>query len=238
MNRLSITTPQTGLIFQITIRNTGTNPLMVGYSNNDYNNYYAPNPNSIGSLSIYVQLQSSTNTENPLQTNSISFGVISNYGETETGNELYLPPNTTEIFYIEFAQSSNSLPIGSYTAYVLCYVNSAPTYGNDGMLTGGTPIDDSPFTFQIESPQVLQQKIAQNPMPQGSNLTFASIVLIILISAFLGVVLSLVLIYVIIPRTKFKEKFADKTKKKYQLSELATAITIVLTIIQIILALK
>ena len=65
---------------------------MVGYSNY---NYYNSNPNNVGSLSIYVQLQSS-NTENPLQTNSFSFGVTSNFGETETGNELYVPPNTSE----------------------------------------------------------------------------------------------------------------------------------------------
>jgi hypothetical protein len=157
---------------------------MVGYSSY---NYYNSNPNSVSSLSIYVQLQSS-NTQNPLQTNSISFG--------GTSNELYVPPNTSESFYIEFDQNGNSLPIGSYTATVFYYLNSAPTYGNDGILTGGTPIGLSPFNFKIETPKVLSQEIAQNP--PNANITIVDFV----VTVFIAVILSVAITFVIATKTR------------------------------------
>ena len=80
--------------------------------------------------------------------------------------------------YIEFDQNGNSLPIGSYTATVLYYLNSSPTYENGGVLTGGTAIGLSPFTFKIETPQVLSQEIAQNP--QSVSLMFVLVLVVIL----------------------------------------------------------
>lgn len=227
MKRLDMITPATGLVFKVTIYNNDTAPLLIGYSS--WNTYYS-NVYSETSLTIIVQVEGADNQYLTQPTQTITFG---------SSNELYLPANTGESFFVEFDQYGNSLSIGTYTAKVLYYLNSSPTYGYNDVLTGGTPIGQYPFTFQVESAQTLQNAISQNPNPsQGSNLTLVTVTLMILISVVLAVILSIFFIYFVIPRTRFKEKFADKTKKKYQLSELTGVIAVVLTIIQIIIALK
>lgn len=230
MNRLSMTTPETGLVFNITIYNYEDIPLLIGYS--DWNSYY-PNSNSESSLTILIQLSSSNNLNLEQPSKTISFS---------GSNELYLPPNTGESFFVEFDQNGNSFSIGSYTAEISYNLNSVVSYGYNGEPTGNTPIGQYPFNFQIETQQTLDNAIAQNPSPQTSHspsLTLVSIVLIIAISAVLDAIICLGIIYFVVPRTRFKEKFVGDPKKKYQvisgvtgfIASIATIITLVLLFI-------
>lgn len=229
MNRISMMTPATGLVFKVTIYNNDTAPLLIGYSS--WNSYYT-NSYSETSLTIIIQVQSPDNQYLTQGTQTISFSY---------NNELYLPPNTSESFFVEFDNYGNNVPIGSYTAKVSYYLNTAPNYGINGVLIGATPIGQYPFNFQVESQKTLDNAIAQNPNPQvshGSNLTATSVILIVAVSVIVAVVLSVGLTYIIFTRTRFKEKFGDETKKRqYQFfGSLATVLSLIFSFIAIYIA--
>ena len=117
-------------------------------------------------------------------------------------------------------------PIGTYTAEVLCYLNTAPTYENGGILTGGTPIGDSPFAFQIESPQVLQQKIAQNPRGITANELAITIIIAIILSA--------IITYVVATKVKLFKSLKNSGTLIALLSLVFTVIGVLLQYLQLL----
>lgn len=211
MKRLSITTPETDLVFKITISNEGTQPLMVGYTS--WGNYYdSQNPENIKSLTIVVQLQR-TDKQTSISPKTITFS---------SDNELYLPAKTSKELFVEFDQYGASLDIGSYTAKVSYYLNSNVNYGYNGELTGDTPIGQYPFEFKIQNSEVLQQSIAENP--QGVN--FTAILEIVGIIVILAAIISSGLTYFVISKTNFLNK---RNKKVQFFGSTATILGLVFT---------
>lgn len=129
MNRLGITTPERGLVLEIIIWNNSTQPLLSPYYSNN--------------LWILIQV-SSTDTQTPF-----------NFRREIAINNLYLPPNESDVRFVNVDNVGGNLQIGSYTATL--------TWGWGQYSTGqGTPIEQYPFHFTVMTEQEFQQKIQQN----------------------------------------------------------------------------
>ncbi|MGD0496079.1 MAG: hypothetical protein ABSB28_08560 [Candidatus Bathyarchaeia archaeon] len=196
MKRFSMTTQDVGLTFEITV----------------YNNSTKPFDSASVSLYIYINVVNNVMVNNAPQSISI-YNKIFTFDST---NELYLPPSESSVFFVKVKRSFSDTPldIGSYTAD-LSYSNYQISYGGQG-----TPMGQYPFNFQVETPQVLQQKIDQNPQP--TSLGF--LVLVFSIIVVLAIVLSVVITLLIATKTKF----LNKTKRKVEFfGSLATILTVV-----------
>jgi len=111
MNRLGITTPERGLVLEITIWNNSTESLPTYYS--PYSNNY----------NLQITIEIASNDVQP------PFNLIE---QINIGN-LYLPPNGSDIRFLKITDGAGvNLTIGSYSATL--------TYG-DGMKIEPYPFD-------------------------------------------------------------------------------------------------
>ena len=133
MKEAGMTTPQIGLTFKIIIYNNSTEPLDFG------------NPNLLNTLYIVISVRNDENPQSSYFFKQLTF---------DYNNELYLPPNQSDIRYVKVDHYGN-LAIGSYTATLAYSIGNAP-YANDG-----TPIEPYPFNFRVASNDQLQQTIQQ-----------------------------------------------------------------------------
>jgi uncharacterized protein YbcV (DUF1398 family) len=225
MKRLSITTSETDLIFNVTISNNGSKPLAIGYSGW---NEYLHDTNNLGSLIIIIEITSPTGTYLSRSSQTIAFS---------SSNQLYLPLNTSLSVFVAFATTQNSLPIGSYSAKVSFYVNQQLNYGFNGVLIGNTPVGRFPFNFDVQTVKTLEDTIALNPAPQvirGTYFTYESIIIAVLISVIIAVILSVV-ITLIITKSVFKKKFENQKIKKIELfGILTTILSLIISMLQLL----
>jgi len=122
MKHVSMTTPDRGLIFAITIYNNGSEPFDI--SQGFYSN----------SLYIFITIKNDDNPQLTVFSKTVAF-------DSNNGG-LYLPPHESEVRYVKVADSmGNNLPIGSYSAK-LSYSNNQFSYGSQA-----TPIGTYPFNL-------------------------------------------------------------------------------------------
>jgi hypothetical protein len=184
MKRVSMTTPDIGLTFKITL----------------YDNTTKPYDSALTALYIYINIFNNIVSNGLTQSNP----VMSKTFTFDSTNELYLPAGESSSFFVAVGNinlGNSQLAIGSYTAD-LSYSNSPLVYGAQG-----TPMGQYPFNFQVETAQVLKQEIAQNPSPTSLNVLVLAFAVMIIIA----VVVSVVTTYVIVAKTKWLSKRRQKS---------------------------
>jgi hypothetical protein len=125
--KVSMTTPDVGLTFEITM----------------YNNSTQSYDSSIVPLYIYISVVSVPSNKN----------VFSKYITYDSTYKLQLPPNASSSFFVKVEESvGNPLQIGSYSAQLSCSNSNSLLYGSQG-----TPIGKYPFNFEVENQDVIDQ---------------------------------------------------------------------------------
>lgn len=207
MKHVAMTTPDKGLVFEITLYNNSTKSFDIsqGFSN---------------SLYIFIILKNNDNPQLTTFSKTLTFD-LNNGG-------LYLPPYESEVRYVKVADSmGNNLPIGSYTAE-LSYSNNQFYYGSQG-----TPIGTYPFNFKVETPEILQKTIEQNPLPTNQILVIVILIALIAIVVIVGIALIVL---------KFSKKQGGKVSRKQKdalkyIEVVSAIITLVLGILSFYLQL-
>ena len=138
------TTPEIGFKVQINIKNTGNQPIMVGYSN------YYQNTAMLDTLTISIEL---TSVDTPRSYHDFK-NIVYNYQ-----NPLTLEPNqsinTSVITFYDYSSSAGgSLQIGSYKAEITWYLNNNNYQINQ--------VEKYPFNFDVASQSQLEQAIKAN----------------------------------------------------------------------------
>lgn len=167
MKQVEMTTPKTGLILEITISNNSTQPL------------YSP--------TIYIFL-SVTSTSSQYS----SFGYTITAG---TNGELYLPPKQSQVWFVNVFNSTGTesyspIPFGDYTAQLSYSYSQYPPYPSPS----GYSISPYPLDFKVESPEVLQQTIAQSTQATNQYAQIIIRLLIVALLVFVGVGIALIIV--------------------------------------------
>jgi hypothetical protein len=143
-----MTTPEIGFKVQITLKNTGNQPIMVGYQRTSQQAVM------LDSLTIDIQLKS-VDTPTPC---SEFKQIVYNYQ-----NPLTIEPNqsinTSVIYFYDLSSQGGSLQIGSYKAEIMWYPDNNNYQTNQ--------VEKYPFNFEVASESLFQDTLKANTNTNG-----------------------------------------------------------------------
>jgi hypothetical protein len=177
MKRVGMTTPEKGLIFKITISNNSSQPLF--------------------SPTIYIVI-SIEGTSSSSQDVSFSYTITATivYGTIEG---LYLPPKQSQVWFVNGTEAYSPIPLGDYTAKLSYFYSSEGPWPSAEFQISPYPLD-----FKVETPQAVNQAIAQST--QGTTqLTRLFIIILVLV-----VVIAVIITLFVAKRTNLLKKKRGK----------------------------